>query len=98
VLAVLPGLTPARIHLLLAQRNGVANAQPATAGQYVTAQSSKANRITVDMRFDGNRRMRSEAVVLLWSARMLALGALLRPSPQFMVFINLVPRDILRQR
>jgi general secretion pathway protein K len=69
VLAALPGLTTGRIQTLLAQREGapqdIVNAQLGMAAQYVTVQSSKANRITVDMRFDGNRRMRSEAVVLL---------------------------------
>jgi len=69
VLAALPGLTPGRIQLLLAQREGapqdILNAQLGTAAQYVTVQSSKANRVTVDVRFDANRRMRSEAVVLL---------------------------------
>jgi general secretion pathway protein K len=69
VLAALPGLTPGRIQILLAQRDGapqdIVNAQLGTAAQYVTVQSGKANRITVDVRLDGNRRMRSEAVVLL---------------------------------
>jgi general secretion pathway protein K len=69
VLAALPGLTPGRIQILLAQRDGapqdIVNAQLGVAAQYVTAQSSKANRITVDVRLDGNRRIRSEAVVLL---------------------------------
>jgi general secretion pathway protein K len=69
VLAALPGLTQGRIQTLLAQREGapqdIVNAQLGMAAQYVTTQSGKANRITVDMRFDGNRRMRSEAVVLL---------------------------------
>jgi general secretion pathway protein K len=69
VLAALPGLTPARIEILLAQREGaprdILNAQLGPAAQYVTAQSSKANRVTVDVRFDTKRSMRSEAVVLL---------------------------------
>ncbi|HLK83423.1 MAG TPA: type II secretion system protein GspK [Xanthobacteraceae bacterium] len=69
VLAALPGLTPARIQLLLAQREGapqdIVNAHLGMAAQYVTVQSSKANRITVDVRFDGSRRTRSEAVILL---------------------------------
>jgi general secretion pathway protein K len=68
VLAALPGVTSGRIQILLAQRGAsqdIVNAQLGSAAQYVTAQSSKANRITVDMQFDGNRRMRSEAVVLL---------------------------------
>jgi general secretion pathway protein K len=69
VLAALPGLAPERIAILLAQREGaprdVVNAQLGPAAQYVTAQSSKANRVTVDVRFDTKRRMRSQAVVLL---------------------------------
>ncbi len=69
VLAALPGLTPGRIQILLAQRDSaphdILNAQLGMAAQYVTAQSSKASRITVDVRLDANRRMRSEAVVLL---------------------------------
>jgi general secretion pathway protein K len=69
VLAALPGVAPGRIELLLAQREGapqdILNAQLGPAAQYVTAQSSKTNRVTVDVRFDTKRRMRSEAVVLL---------------------------------
>jgi general secretion pathway protein K len=69
VLAALPGVAPGRIEILLAQREGaprdILNAQLGPAAQYVTAQSSKANRVTVDVRFDTKRRMRSEAVVLL---------------------------------
>jgi len=69
VLAALPGLTPERMQLLLARREGapqdILKAQLGVAVQYVTVQSSKANRITVDVRFDRNRRMRSQAVVLL---------------------------------
>jgi general secretion pathway protein K len=69
VLAALPGVAPGRIEILLAQREGapqdILNAQLGPAAQYVTAQASKANRVTVDVRFDTNRRMRSEAVVLL---------------------------------
>jgi general secretion pathway protein K len=69
VLAALPGLTPGRMELLLAQREGapqdILNAQLGIAAQYVTVQSSKANRVMVDVRFDANRRVRSEAVVLL---------------------------------
>jgi general secretion pathway protein K len=69
VLAALPGVASGRIELLLAQREGaprdILNAQLGAAAQYVTVQSSKANRVTVDVRFDTKRRMRSEAVVLL---------------------------------
>jgi general secretion pathway protein K len=69
VLAALPGLTPERIQILLAQREGapqdILNAQLGMAAQYATVQSSKANRVTVEVRFDASRRVRSEAVVLL---------------------------------
>ena len=69
VLAALPGLTPERMQLLLARRDGapqdILKAQLGVAVQYVTLQSSKANRISVDVRFDSNRRMHSQAVVLL---------------------------------
>jgi len=69
VLAALPGVAPGLIEILIAQREGaprdILNAQLGPAAQYVTAQSSKANRLTVDVRFDAKRRMRSEAVVLL---------------------------------
>jgi general secretion pathway protein K len=69
VLAALPGLTPERIQLLVAQRDGapqdILNAQLGMAAQYATVQSSRVNRITVEVRFDASRRVRSEAVVLL---------------------------------
>jgi general secretion pathway protein K len=69
VLAALPGLTPERIQILLAQREGasqdILNAQLGMAAQYATVQSGRANRVTVEVRFDANRRVRSEAVVLL---------------------------------
>jgi len=69
VLAALPRLTPERMQLLLAQREGasqdIVNAQLGTAAQMTTARGSKTNRITVDVRFDADRRFRSEAVVLI---------------------------------
>jgi general secretion pathway protein K len=69
VLSALPGITPDRLQNLLAQRQGasqdVLKAQLGTAAQYVTVQPSKANRITVAVRFDTKRRVRSQAVVLL---------------------------------
>jgi general secretion pathway protein K len=69
VLAALPGLTPERIRILLAQREGasqdILNAQLGMAAQYATVQSSRANRITVDVRFGATGRVRSEAVVLV---------------------------------
>ena len=69
VLSALPGITEDRLQVLLSQRQGVSQdvlkAQLGMAAQYVTLQPSKANRITVTMRFKSNRRVRSEAVVLL---------------------------------
>lgn len=69
VLAALPGLTPDRLQLLLSQRGNapqdILRAQLGTAAQYANVQPSKANRVTVDVRFDAVRRYRSEAVVLL---------------------------------
>ncbi len=69
VLSALPGITEDRLRVLLAQRQGVSQdvlkAQLGMAAQYVTIQPSTANRITVEMQFKSNRRVRSEAVVLL---------------------------------
>lgn len=69
VLAALPGMTPERLHMLLAQRESapqdILRAQLGMAAQYITMQPGKANRITVDVRLDSNLRVRSEAVVLL---------------------------------
>lgn len=69
VLAALPGLTPERLDILLSQRAGAPQdflrAQLGMGAQYVTAQPSNTNRVTVDVRLDANRRVRSEAVILL---------------------------------
>jgi general secretion pathway protein K len=69
VLAALPGLTPERMQVLLAHREGapqdILKAQLGMAVQYVTVQASKANRITVDVQFDTKRHMRSQAIILL---------------------------------
>jgi general secretion pathway protein K len=69
VLAALPGMTPQRLRLLLAQREGapqdVLKAQLGAAARYVNVQATKTNRIAVDVRFGANRQVRSEAVVLL---------------------------------
>jgi general secretion pathway protein K len=69
VLSALPGITPDRLQILLSQRQGasqdVIRAQLGMAAQYITMQPSKANRITIAVRFDTNRRVRSQAVVLL---------------------------------
>lgn len=68
VLAALPGVTPERLQVLLRQRE-VAPQDVARslgpAARYATVQPSKANRVTVEVRFDANRRLLSEIVVLL---------------------------------
>jgi general secretion pathway protein K len=69
VLSALPGITPDRVALLMSQRQGasqdVLRAQLGMAAQYVTVQPSRTNRVTVGIRFKSNRRVFSEAVVLL---------------------------------
>jgi general secretion pathway protein K len=68
VLAALPGVTPERLQVLLRQREVApqdALRSLGPAARYATAQASKANRVTVEVRFDANRRVRSEAVILL---------------------------------
>jgi general secretion pathway protein K len=69
VLSALPGITPDRVQLLLSQRQGasqdVLRAQLGMAAQYVTVQPSRTNRVTVGVRFKSNRRIFSEAVILL---------------------------------
>jgi general secretion pathway protein K len=69
VLSALPGITPDRVKLLLSQREGasqdVLRAQLGMAAQYVTVQPSKTNRVTVAIRFKSNRRVFSEAVIML---------------------------------
>jgi general secretion pathway protein K len=69
VLSALPGITPDRVQLLLSQRQGasqdVLRAQLGMAAQYVTVQPSRTNRVTVGVRFNSNRRIFSEAVILL---------------------------------
>jgi general secretion pathway protein K len=69
VLSALPGITPDRVQLLMSQRQGVSQdvlrAQLGMAAQYVTLQPSRINRVTVSIRFKSNRRMFSEAVIML---------------------------------
>jgi general secretion pathway protein K len=69
VLSALPGITPDRVALLMSQRQGasqdVLRAQLGMAAQYVTSQPSKTNRVTVGIRFKSNRRVFSEAVIML---------------------------------
>ena len=68
VLAALPGVTPERLHILLGQRDAAPQEVMRALGpaaRYVTAQPNKTNRVAVEVRFDGNRRLRSEIIVLL---------------------------------
>jgi general secretion pathway protein K len=69
VLAALPGVTPALLQALLAQRAGaprdVLQAQLGYAASYVTMQPSATDRIDVDVRFSRNRHIRSEAVIFI---------------------------------
>jgi general secretion pathway protein K len=70
VLAALPGMTPERLHnILLGLRDGapqdILTAQLGMAAQYATVQPGRSNRVTVDVRFDAHRQVRSEAVILL---------------------------------
>lgn len=70
VQAALPGLSPALLQQLLAQREGapqdVLRAQIGAAASYISLQSSAADRIDVDVRFASNRRIHSQAVVLIF--------------------------------
>lgn len=68
VLALLPGLTPARLAILLAQRNApqdVVSAQLGAAAPLVTFQPSPASRIRVTAPLSANRQITVETVVLI---------------------------------
>jgi general secretion pathway protein K len=69
VLAALPGLTPALLQQLMAQRGtapqDVLRAQIGMAANYISLQPSAANRIDVDVRFTSGRRIHSQVVVLV---------------------------------
>lgn len=69
VLAALPGVTPAVLQNLLAQRGGaprdVLRAQLGHAADYVTMQPGPTDRVDVDVRFSSNRHIRSEAVIFV---------------------------------
>lgn len=69
VLAALPGLTPALLQQLLAQGGGASQdalqAQIGVAANYISVQAGAATRINVDVRFASNRRIHSQAVVLV---------------------------------
>jgi hypothetical protein len=63
-------MTPERLHnILLGLRDGapqdILTAQLGMAAQYATVQPGRSNRVTVDVRFDAHRQVRSEAVILL---------------------------------
>lgn len=69
VLAALPGLSPERLQLLLTMRENipqdVLKAQLGLAASYITVAASRADRVTVDVRFSSGHRIRSEAVILI---------------------------------
>jgi general secretion pathway protein K len=71
VIAALPGMTPERLHAVLAQRtvapqNGEAvSALLGPAQSHATTEGGPAIRVTVRVQFDNGRRMSSEAVILL---------------------------------
>jgi general secretion pathway protein K len=69
VLAALPGLTPDRLHDLLASREGVPldvlRARLGLAARYVTVQPSIANRLQVVVAIGPNHRIHYEIVIVL---------------------------------
>lgn len=69
VLAAVPGMTPDLLQQLLAQRASasmdVLRAQLGSAASYVTTQPSSTDHIDVEVRFSGNRRIHSEAVIFI---------------------------------
>jgi len=69
VLAALPGLTPDRLQSLLDLRAGasqdVLKAQFGGTQTYMTLDSSKANRVTVDVHFPSGRHIATQAIIFL---------------------------------
>lgn len=68
VLAALPGMTPERLQLLLTLRQDSPQDLAAQLGALppdMTLEASKANRVSIDIRFRSGRRMQAEAVILL---------------------------------
>lgn len=68
VLAALPGMTPERLQLLLTLRQGSPQDLAAQLGALppdMTLEGSKANRVSIGIRFGSGRRMLAEAVILL---------------------------------
>ena len=71
VIAALPSITPDRLQMLLSEVRGtvpqdVMRAQLGIAATFVTLQPSATNRVTVDMRFPSGRRIRTQAVILVF--------------------------------
>src|SRR5579863_7326033 len=72
VLAALPGLTPDRLQAVLDMRANASpdafRAQLSSIQSYITVDPSKANRVTVDVKFRSGQRMNTEAVIFLTPA------------------------------
>lgn len=69
VLAALPGVTPDRLQAMLDMRANASQdalkAQLSSMQQYVTLDASKANRVTIDVKFESGQRMNAQAVIFL---------------------------------
>lgn len=72
VLAALPGMAPERLQFLLTLRQGspqdVVSAQLGAAASYATLEASRANRVSINIRFRSGRRMQAQAVIFLSDA------------------------------
>jgi general secretion pathway protein K len=72
VFAALPGMTPDRLQLLLAQRQATPTdaerllALLGPAREFATSEGSKASRITVHVAFDTGRQIASQVVILMF--------------------------------
>ena len=69
VLAALPGMTPDRLQTVLDMRanasRDVLQAQLGGTNSYITVEPSRANRITIDVKFQSGQRMNTQAVIFL---------------------------------
>ena len=69
VLAALPGINPERLQLLLTTRDNipqdVLKAQLGFTASYITVAASRADRVSVDVRFPSGRHIRSDIVILI---------------------------------